>query len=159
MRPTSTLFRALLVLALCAAGAGDARADHVHGIYLELFGKGGLWGLGYDHRLHRRIAIGAVGSYARLDGQRVLSLSPYLGLYLVPTRPHGWFFDVGPLGVHTWTQSPVPEWEGRSAAGIAASIATGYEYRSRVLVRVYAQGVAGAGGMFPWAGASLGCAF
>ncbi len=146
-----------LLLLVCAPSRGAT--EPAHGVYAEIFGKGGLWGLGYDHRIHHRLSVGAVASAYSLDGQRVLSLSPYLGLYLARTGPHAWFADAGPQVVHTWAPSPVPEWDGHSSSGVGALVATGYEYRERILVRVFVEGVLGEGGALPWAGAGVGCAF
>jgi hypothetical protein len=61
--------------------------------------------------------------------------------------------------VHTWAPSPIPEWDGHSSSGVGALVATGYEYRDRILVRVFVEGVLGEGGVLPWTGAGVGCAF
>lgn len=151
------LLLGLLLLAPCAAR--PASGQPTHGIYAEIFGKGGLWGLGYDHRLAPRLLVGAVASAYALDGQRVISLSPYLGFYLARIGPHAWFADAGLQLVHTWASSPIPEWTGHSASGVGALVATGYEYRVRILVRVFAEGVVGKGGALPWLGAGVGWAF
>jgi hypothetical protein len=52
--------------------------------------------------------------------------------------------------------SSVPEWPGRTAAGVSGALATGYEYRNRILVRAFVMGSAGRGGFAPLAGVSLG---
>src|SRR6202008_5154781 len=67
-----------------------------HAIYVELLGKGGLYGVGYDYQFHPRLAVGATGSYYVLDGQEVLDFSPYLVAYLVGTGRHRWFVQGGP---------------------------------------------------------------
>lgn len=150
----------IVVIALCGVSA-PARAEprRAHGVYLELFGKGGLWGLGYDYRLRRRITVGAVGSAARLDDQRVISFSPYFGLDLARSGAHAWFADLGPQLVHVWAPSPIPEWDGESATGIGAQLSSGYEYRARIILRVFVQGVVGKGGAMPWLGGGAGWAF
>jgi hypothetical protein len=158
------LRRGVLPLLLCAlplslCAPDRANAQPAHGVYAELFGKGGLWGLGYDYRLHHRLTVGAVASAYSLNGKRVITLSPYLGVYLRKGGAHGWFADAGPQAVHTWAPSPIPEWEGHSSSGLGVLVATGYEYRARLLVRVFAEGVAGKGGVLPWLGAGVGCAF
>jgi hypothetical protein len=128
-----------------------------HALYLEVLGKGGLWGLGYDYTLHPRVAVGATASFYVLDAEQVFSLSPYLQAYLLGvSRHHRWFVQVGPQLAHLYTPSPVPEWPGTSATGIGGVLCSGYEYRARILVRVYAMGTVGKGGYAPWMGISLG---
>lgn len=151
--------RALLLLLGLLFVPEPARTEPAHAVYAEVLGKGGLWGLGYDYRLRRRITLGVVASGYSLDGQRVVSLCPYLGAYLARGGPHSWFLDAGPQGVYTWTSSPVPEWDGDSAVGLGAGVSTGYEYRARILLRLFAQGVVGKGGALPWLGAGVGWTF
>jgi hypothetical protein len=148
---------ALVVLGVLAVRT--ARAERANGIYVEAFGKGGLWGLGYDHRLGRRISIGAVGSGQSFEGERYVSLSPYLGLYLARYGRSAWFTDVGAQIAHVWSASPVPEWSGESSTGVGGILSTGYEFRGRILVRLFVHGVFGKGGALPWAGAGFGWAF
>jgi hypothetical protein len=127
-----------------------------HAVYIELLGKGGLWGLGYSLELHRRIALGVVGSFSVVDGQRIASLSPFMTAYLVGTDRHRWFVDLGPQLVHVSTPSPVPEWMGTSDTGVGAQLATGYELRAHVLVRAFAMAVVGKKGAAPWIGVDVG---
>lgn len=148
---------ALALVVMLASHTADA--DHSNTIYVEAFGKGGLWGLGYDHRFAHRYSIGAVGSGAKLDDERYLSLTPYLGLAIVRHGRSSWFADFGAQLAHVWSQSPVPEWDGDSSTGIGGTLSTGYEFRGRLLFRLYVHGVVGKGGALPWAGTALGCAF
>ncbi len=157
----------LLIILVAAPGARaePARAtrratrEPSQAIYAELFGKGGLWGLGYERRLGSHLSIGAVASFYSLDGQRVLSFSPYLGVRIARSGPHSWFADLGPNVVHTWTPSPVPEWDGDSATGVGGGLSSGYEYRARISLRVFAHGAFGKGGVLPWLGGGVGWAF
>ncbi len=165
--------RASLVLAVLVGLAARAHADppaalratspapaaaHRHTIYVEALGKGGVWGLGYDYRLTPRLALGAVASYAGLDGQRMLTFAPYVSLAPVGRR-HRWFIDLGPQLVDIATPSPVPEWAGTHSTGIGAELSTGYEFRGpHLLLRVYAMGVVGASGASPWVGSTVGWA-
>lgn len=155
MRAPSRLATVLLVISTVRTAA----ADRANGIYLEVFGKGGLWGLGYDRRLARRIAIGVVGSGQSLDGERYLSLSPYVGTYLVRYGRSAWFADLGAQVAHVWSVSPVPEWSGTSSTGIGGIASTGYEFRGRLLVRLFLHAAIGKGGALPWAGAGVGWSF
>ena len=146
-------------LLLIAARTAAAEQPHATGIYAEVGGKGGLWGVGLDHRVARAINLGAVGSGFSQAGQRYVTLTPYVGVYLVKHGSSALFTDVGAQIVYVWSQSPVPEWQGDSSAGIGGSLSAGYEYRSRLLLRIFMQGVAGKGGVLPWAGASVGFTF
>ncbi|MBS1119791.1 MAG: hypothetical protein H6Q90_2019 [Deltaproteobacteria bacterium] len=130
-----------------------------HALYLEFLGKGGLWGLGYSYQLRPRLALGVVASLSAFDRQRMWSASPSVTVYPLGTRRHRAFLDLGPQLVHVSTPSPVPEWMGTSSTGIGAQLSTGYEHHGRVLVRAFVMGVVGKGGIAPWAGADMGCAF
>lgn len=124
-------------------------------MFAELFGKGGLWGLGYEVRLSPRFSVGGVGSYYVLGGDHYATASPYLAVYPLGDGRHRWFVHLGPQVVYRKTPSPVPEWDGMSETGFGAETSTGYEYRNHVLVRVY--GMAAVGDRFvPWIGASFG---
>lgn len=136
-----------------AAPAHRAR----HAIYVEAFGRaGGVAGLGYGYQLARRVGVGAVGSIELLDGQRLYALSPFVTLYPVGGARHRWFVEVGPHLARLVTPSPVPEWSGTSSNGIGGQLTTGYEYRRRVLTRVFAMVEVGRGGVAPWFGVDLG---
>lgn len=129
-----------------------------HALYVEGLGRGGLWGLGYDHAIHSRFCIGGVFSYSVLAGDHVAMLAPYAGAYLVKRRQHRFFAQLGPQLAFVRTPSPVPEWPGRSAFGVAGALSTGYEYRRGVLVRVALLVTAGRGKVAPWLGVSVGWA-
>lgn len=141
-----------------ARSAAAASAPGRHAIYVEGFGKGGLFGLGYDYHVHPRVSFGGVVSYYGLRGEHVFAAAPYVGVNLVGVRRHRLFAHFGPLLVHLYTPSPVIEWAGRSESGVAVELTAGYEYRNRVLFRVALMGTAGKGGVAPWAGVSLGWA-
>jgi hypothetical protein len=49
---------------LQAARARRAADPAPHAIYVDVLGKAGLWGIGYDWQFRRRFAVGAAASYA-----------------------------------------------------------------------------------------------
>lgn len=134
-----------------AAPAAEPR----HAIYVELLGKGGVWGAGYEYRITNRFAVGTVGSYYVLGGDRYLTLAPYVAAYPVLRGAHRWFVHAGPQLVRRSTPSPVPEWDGMSTTAFAAEASSGYEYQRGVLVRVYAMASLG-DRLLPGVGLSLG---
>ena len=148
-----------MILCAMLLTASSAHAERANSIYLEAFGKGGLWGLGYDHRLDQRYSLGVVGSAENLSGQKYVSMSPYVGIAIARHGRSSWFADFGAQAVYAWAASPVPEWEGDSSAGIGGTLSTGYEFRGQLMFRIYAHGVIGKGGAVPWAGTGLGWAF
>jgi hypothetical protein len=159
------IMRALIAMAAtltCSAGVAasepTAREEvtRPHALYVELLGKGALWGLGYDYQVHEAFALGATASFYMLKEQRVFSLSPYLAGYPVWHGHHRWFVQGGPQIVHQKIDSPVPEWSGRSWTALCGEVATGYEYRNIWLLRAYGMLTLGAGGVAPWAGLSMG---
>jgi hypothetical protein len=155
LAPRSVVAAACALAALAVPAAAEPPPPARNAVYVELLGKGGLWGLGYGRELGPRLALGVVGSLSVVDGQRIGSLSPFLTTYLVGSR-HRWFVDLGPQVVRVSTPSPVPEWMGTSSTGLGGQLATGYEHRARVVVRAFVMAVAGKGGVAPWIGADVG---
>jgi hypothetical protein len=127
-----------------------------HAIYLELGGRAGLWGVGYDWQFRRRFAVGAAMSYYSFDGDRFATLAPYVAAYPIDRGHHRGFVQLG-AGLSRRT-TPAPDgvaWSGYSADTIAPEISAGYEYRNRVLFRAYAM-AAREDHILPWFGASFG---
>jgi hypothetical protein len=159
--------RAAVRIAVAAPTVEDAPAitsklttpaprTHRHALYVEVLGKGGPYGVGYDRQLRGWIGIGAVASFVALDGQRMYSITPYVSLYPVGRGRHRWFVDAGTQLTRLATPSPVPEWDGESETGIGGEVSTGYEYRGPVFVRAFGMAVVGKNGFSPWAGLSVG---
>jgi hypothetical protein len=128
-------------------------------VYLELLGKGGVWGLGYERLLGNAVATGAALSFSVAGSETVISASPYLGVYPFAEGRHRWFLHAGPQAVHSRTRSNVPEWPGTSSTRFGAQLSTGYERRGPLVFRAYGMLVAGDGGLAPWTGLSLGWGF
>ena len=138
--------------------AGRASADtedRPHGVYVDAFGKGGLWGLGYDWRSSERIALGLVGSYYLVGGDKYTTLSPYLAIYPLVGVRHAWLVHLGPQLIRRTVSSPGPEWSGMTTTAFDAEISSGWEYRNHVLLRVYGM-AAIADRVVPGLGVSLG---
>jgi hypothetical protein len=127
-----------------------------HAVYVELLGRGGLWGAGYDYAILPRLALGAIGAFQVHDGERLTTFSPYLTWYPLGSGHHRLFAQGGPQVVHLATPSPVPEWDGKSEHGVGAQVAVGWEYRDGFLLRTFAMATAGKGGAAPWVGVNLG---
>jgi hypothetical protein len=163
------LFSALLALASAARAHADDGPRRAHTIYGEVLGKGGLWGVGYDYRPGLapidRFGVGVAASYNLLDGQRVLTLSPYLSFVVLERGRHAWFVQAGPHIVRVDTPSPVPEWDGTSSSGVGAQLTSGWEMHGDAgsghtwIVRAFAVGTLGRGRFAPWAGADFGWSF
>ncbi len=68
--------RRLAVLSLVLI-SGSASADGTL-LYGELLGKGGPWGVGVEQPITPRFALGAVVSFAVLDGQQLFAAAPYV---------------------------------------------------------------------------------
>jgi hypothetical protein len=148
--------RTATAVLVCALAGGAGAEERPHALYLELLGKGGLGGVGYDLELSARYGAGAAASFYVLDDQRILSFSPYASIRLLGDACHRWFVHAGPQVARVAVRSPVPEWPGTTSTGVGAELSSGWEYRNRVLVRVYAMAAAGRGGVQPWIGVSVG---
>ena len=146
-----------LACALTPPFAHDAPPKNT--IYLEVLGKGGLWGVGYDYALTPRLRVGAVASISRLDGETLTSFTPYAATSIVLHGHHAWYVDAGANIEHLSAPSTVPEWHGTSSTGVGLDLSTGYEYRDHFVFRVFGMATIGRGGVAPWLGASFGWAF
>jgi hypothetical protein len=160
---SSSRFRAVLTTAVVSlllllrtnGASADERVKR-HAIYVEALGKGGLWGVGYDHQVTPRLGWGVAASFFIVDTERVTSVSPYLVVNVLGNQRHHWFVHLGPQVVHVAIPSPVPEWDGTSRTGVGGEISTGWEYRNGVVLRLFVMAAGGKGGVSPWLGASLG---
>lgn len=130
-----------------------------HVVYVDALGRGGLWGLGYEYMAWKRFALGVTGSFYQLDDERYITLSPYLSYYPLSLEKHRWYMQLGPQFIRESTVSPVPEWNGIASSHFSGAFTTGYEYRSRFLLRVYGMAIVGSSGVLPWTGASVGWTF
>jgi hypothetical protein len=130
-------------------------AADAHAIYIDLLGRAGLWGVGYDYRPRRWLAVGAAASYYVFDGDRFTTVAPYAALYPLVRGPHAAFVQLGPSFVRRTTPSPVPEWNGMTTTQIGAELCAGYEYRRGLLLRAYAMASQG-DHLVPWLGLSIG---
>jgi hypothetical protein len=126
-----------------------------HAIYVDVLGKAGLWGFGYDWQFWRRFAIGAAASYYSFDGDHITTIAPYVAAYPLERGHHHGFLQIGPRLSRRTTPSPVPEWSGMTTTRIGAELCAGYEYRNGVLLRAYAM-VSQGDHLVPWLGASIG---
>jgi len=138
----------------CASSAANAEPAR-HAAYIDVLGKAGLWGLGYDYELVPRFAVGAVGSYYVLGGDRYTTLAPYATVYPVGHDHLRALVQLGPQFVRHVTPSPVPEWDGMTSTRGGAALCGGVEYRRGVLVRVYGMLSVGEH-VAPWLGVSVG---
>jgi hypothetical protein len=125
-------------------------------VYVELLGKGGLWGVGADYRFDEHWRAGAVVSATRLDDETLTSVTPYVAGSFLVRGHHSWYLDAGPHVAHLSMPSPVPEWHGMSSTGVGLDVSTGYEFRDKLVVRVFGMATIGDGGVAPWLGASFG---
>ena len=165
----SRVLPAIAALALATAASADPAPPRDTGapatepssnagslaIYIDLLGRAGLWGVGYDYRPRRWLAVGAAASYYAFDGDRFTTVAPYASLYPIVRGPHAAFVQLGPSLVRRTTPSPVPEWNGMTTTQIGAELCAGYEYRRGVLLRAYAMASQG-DHLVPWLGLSLG---
>jgi hypothetical protein len=138
-----------------SAASPPTRRAARHAIYLELGGRAGLWGVGYDWQPHRKFALGAAASYYSFDGDHVTTFAPYVAAYPLGSGRHRGFVQLGPTVSRRTTPSPVPEWDGASSTRVSAEVGAGYEYRHGVLARVYLM-ASKSEHLVPWFGASVG---
>ena len=146
-----------LAFLLALAIAGPARAEPANLVYVELLGKGGPYGLGFERTITGRLALGAVVSYAVIRDQHLATAAPYLHATIGRRGRHALFGELGAVLVHSRIPSPVPGWDGMSDTGGGGVVTLGYELAARrVVLRAYLAGMAGEGGVAPWLGVAFG---
>lgn len=143
-----------LVLALAAPASAEPASPQL--FLVELGGKGGAYGVGYERAITDRLSFGAVASFAVLRDQQITTVSPYLHATLLGRR-HALFGELGAVLVHSRIPSPVPDWDGMTDTGGGGVATLGYERAGRHLAfRAYGAVLAGEGGVAPWLGFAIG---
>jgi hypothetical protein len=128
-----------------------------HLVYVELLGKGGLYGVGYEYAIAPWLGFGGAASFAQVRGEQTFTVSPYLHLTALASGRHALFGEVGAILAHARVPSPVMGWDGASDTGGGGFAALGWEYRRRhVVLRTSAAIVAGEGGVAPMLGFAIG---
>src|SRR5882724_9779231 len=128
-----------------------------HLIYVELLGKAGAYGVGYEYSLMPRLSFGGAASYAVLGDQRITTAAPYVHSTLLGTGHHRMFGELGAIVAHSHIPSPVSDWKGMTSTGTAGFLSLGYEHsRKHVVLRASGSIVAGDGGLGPMVGLSIG---
>ena len=146
--------RRLAVLVAVVLGR-TAHADDV--VYVEALGKGGAYGIGYEHTLTGRLSLGIAASFVSVSGQQVYTAAPYLHATVVGSTHHALFSELGAVLAHSRIPSPVDDWDGMTDTGGGGFLSAGYEYRrGHVVLRASGAIVAGEGGLGPMIGLALG---
>lgn len=134
-----------------------AEAPSKHLVYVELLGKGGLYGVGYEYAIAPWLGFGGAASFAVIRDEQLFTASPYLHFTVVGGEHHALFSEVGGILAHSRVPSPVMSWDGVSDTGSGGYLALGWEYhRRRVVVRTSGAIVAGEGGVAPMIGVAIG---
>jgi hypothetical protein len=140
-----------------AAHATREAPTSEHLVYVEVLGKAGLYGIGYERTLTSRLSLGIAASYAVTRDQQVATASPYVHGTLVRGSRHALFTELGASFVHSRIPSPVDDWDGMTDSGGGGFVSLGWERATRHLVmRTSASVIAGEGGIAPWLGFAIG---
>ncbi len=128
-----------------------------HLFYVELGGKAGAYGVGYEHAITPRLALGFAASFLVVRGQQLTTGSPYLHARLLGRGKHSLFGELGAVLVHSRIASPVDDWDGMSDTGGGGVAALGWQRAARhVVIRAQGSLLVGEGGAAPWAGFAIG---
>ena len=142
------------IFGLIVLVGSPARADVIYG---ELLGKAGEYGVGYEHPITQRLALGGAGSIAILRGQQIFTIAPYVHAKLLARGANGMFLELGAILAHSRIPSPVMNWSGASDTGGGGFVSLGYERTQRWLVmRAALSAVVGEGGLAPAIGFAFG---
>jgi hypothetical protein len=124
---------------------------------VEALGKGGLYGVGYEHTITQRLSLGVAGSFAVLSDQRVTTIAPYVHGTIKSGQRHALFTEVGAVLAHSHLPSPVAGWDGMTDTGGGGFASLGWEYsRRHVVLRASGSLVVGEGGIGPMFGFAIG---
>lgn len=144
-------------LVFCLLIARAASADDRHLVYVELLGKGGAYGVGYEYSLLPRLSFGGAASFTALDGQHLTTVAPYVHATLFGKASHRAYTELGAIVAHSHIASPVSDWKGMTNTGTGGFLSLGYEHaRKRLVFRAAGSVVAGDGGVGPMVGISIG---
>ncbi len=125
-------------------------------VYVELLGKAGPYGVGYEHRITDRLWLGLAASYASVRDQQIATAAPYVHARLAGTR-NSLFTELGAVFVHSRILSPVPEWDGMSDSGGGGFASLGWQRSwTHVILRAHGSVMVGEGGVTPWGGVAIG---
>jgi len=146
-----------IVLAVGLASSVARADDHPDLLYVEAFGKGGAYGVGYERTLAPWLAVGAAASFVVIRDQQIATGAPYAHATIAHRGHHALFGELGAVIVHSRIPSPVPEWDGMTDTGAGGTFSLGWERATRHLVlRAQAAVMVGAGGLAPWGGFAIG---
>ena len=140
------------------ARAEPARAvDREQLVYVEALGKAGPYGVGYEHGIADRIALGLEGSYAKLRDQDLATAVPYVHVTPLRRGAHALFGELGVELAYSKLESAVPRWMGTATTSVGGVASIGYERSwKHVVLRGAVSVLGGKGGMAPWAGLAIG---
>lgn len=162
MRISLCLFWSVLSTTARADPRIEKRAEHVapasrHLIYVELLGKAGAYGVGYEYTLMPWLSFGGAASYAVLGDQQITTAAPYVHSTLLGKGHRRLFGELGAIVAHSHIPSPVSDWTGMTNTGTAGFASLGYEHaRNHLVLRASGSIVAGDGGLGPMVGLSIG---
>ena len=135
----------------------EPKPAHSSLVYVEALGKAGTYGVGYEHGVTERIALGFEGSYARLREQDLATAVPYVHVTPLRRGANALFGELGVELGYSRLESAVPRWMGTSTTALGGVASVGYERTwKHVVVRGALSLLAGKGGMAPWAGLAIG---
>jgi hypothetical protein len=128
-----------------------------HTAYVEVLGKAGPYGVGYEVGITPKLALGIAGSYATIRDQQLTTIAPYVHADLLRGKRHSMYADFGLVVVHSHVPSPVPQWDGMSDTGAGGQVTLGWEWRPwRLVMRTSVGVAAGEGGVAPFLGYAVG---
>jgi hypothetical protein len=153
----ATLLATPLVASADAVTKSTEPAPPKHLVYIEAFGKGGVYGLGIERAITSRLSIGAAASFFRVRHQDFVTGAPYLHATLLRRGKHALFGELGAVLVYSRIESPVMSWDGASDTGGGGVAGLGWERTGkRVVFRAQGSILAGEGGVAPWGGIAIG---
>ena len=127
--------------------------------YVEAFGKGGAYGVGYERAMTSKLSLGVLGSVVAIRGQDIATAASYLHAKIFRRGRNVLFGELGAVLVYSKIESPVKSWSGMSDTGGGGVVGLGWErIGNKLIVRTQASLMAGDGGVAPWGGIAIGFA-
>ena len=137
------------------------RITRPNAVYVELLGRGFIYGVGYDHTLFKWLGLGGSFSYFKLGEVSTVFINPYANFYPVGGQRNSLLMQLGTSFAYFGHRHDffMPVWDQDEGFDFSASIGIGYEYRRAFLFRVMLYGLFSEEGIYPWLGFTFGGAF
>ncbi len=137
------------------------RITRPNAVFVELLGKGFIYGVGYDHAIFKWLGVGGSFSYFKLGDVSTVFFNPYTNFYPVGGQRSSLLMQLGASFAYFGHRHDyfLGVWDEDEGFDFSGTFGIGYEYRRAFLFRVMLYGLFSEEGVYPWLGLTFGGAF